>query len=71
MPNVLTPQEKFQHRCAARARLWQLDELTLHDAVDELEVIRKALGIDADAAQLMMARAFSRVRDDLGGWVVP
>jgi hypothetical protein len=61
----------FVARCEARAVLWQLDELSLHDAVDVLEAWRKQLGLDADTAQLAMARAFSRVRDDLAGWVVP
>jgi hypothetical protein len=61
----------FVARCEARAVLWQLDELSLHDAVDVLEAFRKQLGLDADTAQLEMARAFSRVRDDLGGLVVP
>jgi hypothetical protein len=60
----------FVARCEARAVLWQLDELSLHDAVDVLETYRKQLGLDADTAQLAMARAFSRVRDDLAGWVV-
>lgn len=71
MPNVTSPREKFQHRCDARALLYQLGDIELQDAVDELERLRLELGLDADDAQLMMARAFSAVRDDLGGWVVP
>ena len=50
--------------------LWQAGELSLHDAVDVLEEARKKFELDADQAQLLMARAFSAVRDDLDGWVV-
>jgi hypothetical protein len=60
----------FVAHVEARATLWQLDLLSLHDAVDELEFLRKRLKLDADAAQLIMARTFSRLRDDLDGWVV-
>ena len=61
----------FVARAEALAALWQLDEMSLHNAVDELESWRKQLGLDADTAQLLMARAFSAVRDDLDGWVAP
>ena len=71
VPNVLTPIEKFQLHCETRALLWQSDDYDLHSAVDFLERLGRNYGIDADTAQLIMARAFSRVRDDLGGWVVP
>ena len=60
----------FVARCEARALLWQAGELSLHDAVDVLEEARKKFELDADQAQLLMARAFSAVRDDLDGWVV-
>ena len=63
--------QKFIARCEARAFLWQVGDLTLHDAVDELERLSREMKLDTDWAQLQMARAFSRVRDDLGGWVVP
>jgi hypothetical protein len=69
--------QKFAARCEARAALWQLGEYggdarALHRAADPLLAIARQLGIkDANEIQLAMARAFSRVRDDLGGWVVP
>lgn len=74
MSHVATAEEKFQHRCETRALLWQLGEFgitaeALHEAVDPLVAIALELGIvDTDTAQLMMARAFAAVRDDLGGW---
>jgi hypothetical protein len=66
----------FAAQCDAVALLWSLgeygdDERALHIAVDHLEQTRKRLRLDADLAQLAMARAFSRVRDDLDNWVVP
>lgn len=69
-------QKFFNIRCEAVAYLWAIgdygdDDRALHVAVDHLETARKELGLDADAAQLAMARAFSRVRDDRGGRVVP
>lgn len=77
MPNVATPRDKFQLRCDVRALLWQLGDFgdgpqALHIAVGGCILIALELGLtDTDDVQLMMARAFSRVRDDLGGWVVP
>lgn len=77
MNDLVTPAEKFQLRCDARALLWQLGEFgdgpeALHIAVDGCLPIAHFLGLrDTDEVQLIMARAFSRVRDDLGGWVVP
>jgi hypothetical protein len=68
VPNVLTPLEKFHHRCQVRAVLWQIGELELHAATDDLEALARELAIDADIAQAMMAQAFAAVRDDLGGW---
>jgi hypothetical protein len=64
----------FTARCDAIALLWQvgeygLDERSLQRAVDQ--AFAASLGLDPDTAQLIMARAFSRVRDDLGGWIVP
>lgn len=66
----------FNIRCEAVAYLWAIgdygdDAGALQIAVDQLEQARKELGLDADAAQIAMARAFSRLRDDLGSWVVP
>jgi hypothetical protein len=69
VPNVLTPLEKFHHRCHVRAVLWQLGEFELHEAVDDLEALARELQLDIDVAQVEMANAFAAVRDDLGGWV--
>lgn len=73
--NRKTPLEHFASRCETRAILWQLgylgdadDPRALQNAVDELEGVRQFYGIDPDTAQLIMARAFAAVRDDLGGW---
>lgn len=63
MPNVLTPLQKFHLRCWARAQLWQIAELEFLDAIDELEVIRLALGLDADVAQVEIAHAFAAVTE--------
>lgn len=63
MPNVATPREKFQHRCEARALLWQLGDIDWHDAVDELERARLELKLDADLAQAEIARAFAAVTE--------
>ena len=59
----------FQALGYSRALRWQLDEVSLHEAVDYLEEWGRRRGLDPDLAQLIMARAFAAVRDDLGGWV--
>ena len=68
-----TPSETFQVLCESRALRWQAGDLTLADAVDWLQDIAAKNGlvqaIGQDAVQLIMARAFAAVRDDLGGWV--
>jgi hypothetical protein len=77
--DTIPPPDKhqiFAAQCDAVALLWSLGEYgdaddALHIAVDHLEQIRKRLRLDADLAQLCMARAFSALRDDLNGWVVP
>jgi hypothetical protein len=51
----------FRARCEARALLWQAGELTLHEAVDELERWSRDR-IDVDGAQAIMAAAFEKVR---------
>lgn len=73
MANLDTPSaadnlQLFKHRCEAKALLWQLDELSLHDAVDQLLLVAVAFRLDMDHAQLVMARAFAAVRDDDGEW---
>jgi hypothetical protein len=52
----------FRARCEARALLWQAGELTLHEAVDELERVSRDR-LDADSAQAIMAAAFAAVRE--------
>lgn len=51
----------FRARCEARARLWQAGELTLHEAVDELERWARDR-LDTDSAQAIMAAAFAAVQ---------
>ena len=65
-------EQKFAAHCYAIASLWQLgeygdDERALQIAVDRAFECAPP-GMDADTVQLCMARAFSQVRDDLGGW---
>jgi hypothetical protein len=62
---ALAPLDVFIARCQARALLWQAGELTLHQAVDELEVLGRKLRLDTDLAQARMAEAFGPLRDDL------
>jgi hypothetical protein len=68
------PAAVFAARVEAIAYLWAAgehgdDERSLQRAVD-CAFAATPSGMGIDAAQLIMARAFSRVRDDLG-WVVP
>jgi hypothetical protein len=67
-----TPSRTFQALCEARALRWQAGDLELADAVDWLQHIAEHNGlvkaIGQDAVQLIMARAFAAVRDDLDGW---
>ena len=55
----------FRARCEAKALLVAVGELTLHEAVDELQVSAVASGLVAeigqDAAQRIMAIAFKTV----------
>ena len=61
---MATPfDELFRARCEARAKLWQAGELTLHEAVDELERWSREQ-LDTDSAQAIMAAAFAAVRDE-------
>jgi hypothetical protein len=48
--------------------LWQLGDVDLYDAVDELERLSRQFGIAPDTAQAILARVFAAARDDLGGW---
>ena len=56
----------FRARCEARAILVAYDEMTLHQAVDELQAVAVAYGLVAelgqDTVQAIMAEAFRRVR---------
>src|SRR5262249_46150892 len=65
----IDPVAVFIARVEARAMLWAVGEMTLHDAVDELwaDVARDGLvaRLGVDKAQEIMAAAFAAVRDDL------
>jgi hypothetical protein len=60
----------FIARCEARAKLWQVGELSLHDAVDALQAAAVRSGlvteIGQDHVQAIMAEAFAALRDDQG-----
>jgi hypothetical protein len=60
--------QTFQALCEARALRWQAGDLELHDALDWLAAYAEHHNLDQDMAQLIMARAFAAVRDDLNGW---
>jgi hypothetical protein len=68
----MTPSslEIFAARCEARARLWQVGQISLHEAVDELWVDafhRNLIAeVGGDKLQAIIAKAFAQVRDDLG-----
>jgi hypothetical protein len=76
--NVDTPSPQDNHRktfqalCESRALRWQAGDLALPDAVDWLASYAEHNNlietIGWDQIQLIMARAFAAVRDDLGGW---
>jgi hypothetical protein len=63
------PIDVLELRAWARARLWRIGELDLHDAVDVLQAAAAEYGlvntIGQDAVQEIMARAFAAVRDNL------
>jgi hypothetical protein len=64
-----TPADVFRARCEARALLYVVRQLDLHEAVDALQRDAIASGlvrqIGQDAAQAIMAAAFSEVRRDV------
>jgi hypothetical protein len=61
--------EAFAARVEARATLWQVNELTLHEAANELQAAAERDGLVAelgqDEVQRLMAEALAAVRDDL------
>ena len=59
------PLNTFKLLCWARARLWQIDEFDLDEAVDVLLEDARRLEIEVGEAQAIMAAAFAEVRDDL------
>jgi hypothetical protein len=69
MSAVALPLECFQFRCWARAYLFMAGELSLHEAVDELQAGAQTYGLVAeigqDEVQRVMAAEIGRYRDDL------
>src|SRR5262245_63968690 len=65
----IDPIAVFIARVEARAMRWAADEITLHDAVDELwaAAVRDGLvaRLGADHMQRVLADAFAPARDDL------
>jgi hypothetical protein len=53
------PVEVFRERAEARAYLVECGELSLHDAVDQLQSDAERDGLDPDTAQALMAEAFA------------
>ena len=64
-------REVFIARAKARALLWQLSKISLHEAVDELQTAAERDGLVAklgqDAVQRLMAAAFAAVRNLTAG----
>jgi hypothetical protein len=62
----VSPLEVFTLRCWARAQLWSIGVITLHDAIDELQRAAEADGLVAELGQnevqQLLADAFSEVR---------
>jgi hypothetical protein len=65
-PARVDPLAAFQARCESRALLYRAGELTLHDAVDELQHAAEASGLVAklgqDQVQAIMSESFAVVR---------
>jgi hypothetical protein len=63
---ALDPIEVFRARCEARALLWKVGELDLHEAADKLQHDAERTGLVAaigqDAVQRIMRDAFHAVR---------
>ena len=70
-----SPLEVFTARAEARAALWQCGELTLHEAIDQLQADAVRNGLVAelgqDAVQRLMAEAFAAVRNLTDDLAVP
>ena len=66
--SVSSPLAVVIARAEARATLWQVGELDLHEAVDELQAAAVVSGLVAklgqDEVQRLMAEAFRKVRED-------
>jgi hypothetical protein len=61
-PAAPSPIDAFALRCWARAFLYSIGEFELHEAVDVLAADAKRDGLDADAAQKILAAAFAPFR---------
>jgi hypothetical protein len=65
-PQKVPTVDAFRARCEARAWLVTVGELTLHEAVDELQTSAQASGIiyaiGQNAVQAIMAAAFANAR---------
>jgi hypothetical protein len=63
------PVAVFTARAEARALLWRVGELDLHEAIDKLQADAERNGLvrhlGQDAAHAIIAEAFAAVRDDL------
>jgi hypothetical protein len=57
------PLAAFRARCEARAYLWSIGEIALHNAVDVLALAAEVSGLDTDEAQRVMADAFRPCRE--------
>jgi hypothetical protein len=64
--SFIDPRLAFTARCEARALLYHIGEIALHEAVDGLQLSAVASGLvrrlGQDAVQEIIAAAFERVR---------
>ena len=67
MPKLVDPIEAFRLRCEARAYLFSIGELDLHQSIDQLQFHAERNGlvelIGQDAVQAIMGEAFAPYRE--------
>ena len=57
------PLDVLTLRAWARAYLWSIGELELHEAVDVLQHDAQRAGLDPDATQIILSDAFAPYRE--------
>ena len=61
-PRRADPLAAFRARCEARAYLWSIGEIDLHEAIDALALAADVSGLGTDEVQQIMADAFAPYR---------